>query len=47
MIVLALLLIGVAVWNFIVGVWIVGLILIGIATWCVIELFVEDDDYWY
>lgn len=47
MIFLAVLLAGVAIWNFIVGVWIVGIILSGIAVWCVIELFTEDDDIWY
>ncbi len=47
MIFLAVLLVGIAVWNFIVGVWIMGLLLLGLAAWSVIELFVEDDDYWY
>lgn len=46
MIVLSLLLAGIAIWNFIVGMWIMGIIATIFSVWCIAELFVEDDDIW-
>lgn len=47
MIVLALLLAGVAIWNFIVGMWVMGIITAVFSLWVFAELFAEDDDFWY
>ncbi len=47
MIILGLLLAGVAIWNFIVGMWIMGIIATVFSLWAFAELFMEDDDFWY
>lgn len=48
MIILAFLLAGVAVWNFIVGMWIVGWSCLLLAIWCTVEAFLHDPyDYYY
>jgi hypothetical protein len=43
---LGLLLGGVAIWNFIVGMWIMGIILVIFSLLALAELLVEDDYFW-
>jgi len=45
---LALLLAGVAVWNFVIGMWIMGIVLLVFTLICLIEAWIayEEDVFW-
>ena len=48
MIVLAVLLAGVSVWNFVVGMWIAGIVCAVLAVACLIDMWIayEEDVFW-
>jgi hypothetical protein len=47
MLFLGLALIAVAIWNFIVGVWGMGIVALLLGLWVIGEIFSDDDDYYY